>query len=457
MLAAEDELLVSSLVLQEQAVPRRMKVHGTPQRLAYSRYLRKIVAAGNKISLFSQENETVPNRLRTMKPALQLIDPSRPTSAQEQIAAEDLVVFGESGEYIRCLLNWTPGDGERHYDMILIGLDTDAADTHKRSGKVVCISSKHIPGPNASDKVKTIARYPGKPVYSICAYGPSSLITAAGTELILQSLDVGLRKWSTLNRFTLPSSAISLSTQGSLIFAGTTLHSLITLKEQNNTFSFHSSDLRARNATNVLTSAGSCTLITAASYTGTSLLGFSEQLMHNKSDLLFEATIPLTIERIRQSHQTSNQDSRRYFHGTTLDGTIYRFMTLQIREWQLLRFLESLSPLKPNNSETSSDSGMSLDDDWEAVSPNSATSSQGAPHFDPAQMHIHGDVLASMIQSGPYSLRSLLSSEIKIEDDSRQNTRYSELKRLATPVIGQMEDVIGCTTRWLRKLLRMPQ
>src|SRR5271154_2911427 len=259
MLATEDELLVSSLVLEEQAVPRRMKVYGTPQKLAYSRYLRKIVAAGNKISLSSQENETVPNRLRTMKPALQLIDPSRPTSAQDQLAAEDLVVFGESGEHIRCLLNWTPGDCERHYDMILIGLDTDAADMHKRSGKVVCISSKHIPGPNASDKVKTIARYPGKPVYSICAYGPCSLITAAGTELILQSLDVGSRKWSTLSRFTLPSSAISLSTQGSLIFAGTMLHSLIILKEQNNTFNFHSSDLRARNATNVLTSAGSCT------------------------------------------------------------------------------------------------------------------------------------------------------------------------------------------------------
>lgn len=463
MCAAEKDFLVSALVLQDQAIPRRLHVEGYPQRLTYSRHLNKFIAAVNYLSTLPEADNAVSTQSRLARPALQLINPGPAQIGETDATDKDLIFFGAHGDRVRCILNWTPSDGMKHYDMVLIGVDLDAPDERTRSGKLLCISTKHVGSSGSKSKVKTVSRYPGKPVYSLCAYGRSSLLVAAGNDLILHSLDIDSRRWSMLSSFSLPSPAVALSTQGSFVFAATTRHSLITLKETRGFLNLQASDVKARNGVDVAVASGVGPLLATASIAGTNLIGFSENSAEKRNESRFEAVIPLTINRLRQSFAPSNKPSRQYYYGSTIDGTFYRFIIIGRAEWKLLRFLEDLTPIKSvdeehSDSESSDLSGGSWDVDSPDSSPRQSTAK--SEHAYPLKMHVRGDILAMLLEQGDNNLWNLLRPEVKLEGDighDETRERYAEFQNLAREVVGIVAEPVLAVSRWLRKLLRIPQ
>jgi len=452
--ATGNELLFSSLVLQEQPVLRRTAVNGTPRRLTYSKHLGQLVVALEQPTDISSTADQRPSRSHQTMPALQLVDPDFQV---EQPALDDRgVVFliGEPKERIRALVNWTPTDGVKHYDMIVVGLEQDHGG-RRRSGRVGYISARHLSRGIAADvKTKTIMRLPGKPIYAVCPMGMSSLIIAAGNELILHNLDLDSRTWTTISRLTLPSSPISIETQGSLILVATSHHSVLVVRNVGGELVLHGSDLRARNGTCVINFAGSSMLLSTASEKGTRLIGYHDYAHTKYVKPMFEATLPLIIDQVKEINAAGpRQVSRHHFQASTTDGTLYCFTVIKPEAWKLLRFVERLSPseLVPSPRR-----GAKLS---QVLKPRAKKDDTGGDQFEPLDMHIKGDVLLPMVEDGPYHLRNLLGRPIKTEDgmsiDCNNGSPSRNFQKLAIAVVGDSEDLVGAVIIWLRKLLRV--
>ena len=378
--------------------------------------------------------------------------------------------FGNADDRIRCMLNWTPSDGTKHYDMILIGVDADSSDERRRVGKLLCISTKYLTSiSDVASKVKTISKYPSKPIYALCPYGASSLLMAAGDDLILRSLDITTRKWSTLAQCALPSPAMSLSLQDDLIYAATSKHSLLILKEVENALKFVAADREARVCTDVLPLGDIGTFAATISSRGTDLIGFTAQPNGKHLVPAVEATLPVSIHCLQQGYPSpEDQSVAPHFYGASITGTFYRFRLLSLPEWQLLRFLGDLKPPRRKRvdkdlDDSSSDGSCSS---WSLISPGSSPTSrppqvQPSPATDPALRHVNGDMLAGLLEPGVNSLQELLEPEIKVEEDvvdgAGLRERLAEFRSLARGVVGEEREVILAVSRWLRRLLRMPQ
>lgn len=432
---------------------RRVSIKAHPRRIVFSRYLNKIVV-GVDINETSDTNwsEEVMITAKPVRPALYLQDLDL---LEPKTSTDPYVPFGDVGEHIRCLINWTPTDGSQHYEMIVVALEREDVKTSRMSGRVVCISAKNFKQQTVEIKPRMIANFPGKPVSALCPSGKSSLAVAVGNEIVLYNLDVGSRKWATVGRYPLPSAATSLSAQGSLIHVATTYHSVIVLREDKsakdpkNTLVFHSSDLGARNTTNILAFNNTSSLVTAISDNGTDIIAFGGSTVNSDIKAIFQASIPLIIDRIRKDRTTKHVGyERQQFHACTVDGTIYHFKTLAEEEWKLLYFLESLCTIKdrPHSQEPAQYVDRTTGKTLTAIRSSS--------------LYIQGDLLANMIDSGPYNLHNLLNTRIKKEDSNKKGAsardKLATLKELARPVVKPSEDVVASVCAWLRLLLRYP-
>lgn len=444
----DDQILISSFMLDSQAIPRRLTTKGNPQRLTYSRHLNKIVVALDEVSFDGGGTLEHPLMKRKICPALQFIDPDARDAPSMEVQ-DQLTRIGEAGERITGVMNWTPSDGKKHYEMIVVGIEVDAPDIEHSSGRLLCLSAKEAAAGSLLDvKPKYVKKFPGQPILSMCSYDISSLLVCAGNELLVLQLDIGPRRWLQVAKFVLPSPAVALTTRGSLIYAATMHHSMEILECIKGKLILHSSDLQARNANSVVACENGTAILSSISTDakGGRITGFSAHSVHRESQAIFHADLPLMVNNLRIGYSSTPGDApRQCVYASTLDGTMYYLATLNQNEWQLLYFLQCL--IKVRQPGVARRRRRPRKDTLEA------------PKRAPEDMHIHGETLSRLLGRGTDGLRTLLGQEINgahllgdIPESGQERQAY--FHTLAQAVIGESADPVSGVVRWLRALVR---
>lgn len=442
--ASETGIVISSLTLHDAAVPRRQKIIGTPAKLAYSKYLQKLLVGINRVEITPRRKSGSKQSVNQLfLPHLELVDPDEEQLSKNGPDRTTLLKIGESGDRIRALTEWRPADETANFPLLAIGIDSIARAHTLRSGRLLIVNVAKK-APFSSLKVGVGNRYPGRPVFSLHTHGLSSIVVGAGNDVLLENFDMKTRRLSTLATYSLPSSSTSLYASGSLVYAATSRHSLFVLRKDGDKFENLASDNIARDIKSILMFDNDVNLLNTATEMGTCLVGISRAGPERQEQVLFDARLPLVLQGIQR--RGNSTDSRHIFDGISADGTICRFKSLQYSEWKLLKFLEDffrddlLSGLRPLNPL------MKRRKD----SPPSAL-----------EMHINGNLLALLIDSGPSMLRAVLARGkfghvprnpvVKTEE---QKARAAEFTKLANAVVGEAEDLVVDVVMWLRGLMR---
>ncbi|KEF57539.1 uncharacterized protein A1O9_05456 [Exophiala aquamarina CBS 119918] len=454
--ATREELFFASLVAQEQTIITQLPMNGIPQRMLYSNYLKKLVVA-------TERTKGVPRLLQRPYPDMaenQAPDPKDPPTVdlpqieesvqvnlriidpdwKESDDRTSISIVEETNLHVTALIEWELEQDDQSKEKalwIVMALERHGRNADQASGRVIAVNAKNIKKGHAAPHQRVLYRSVKGSVKAICAYGRSSLLIAAGNEVILHNLDLTVRKWKTLSKYELPSPATSISCQGSTIFVATSHHSLIVLVERNAELVEHKSDSTARNLKAVITFGESCAMFSAFDNEGTHLMAFSDFNQESSPPApMFRVNLPLDVDciRLRKSSRPEQRD-RHQFYGSTVDGTIYHFSTLAYDEWKLLHFLEELShmdrevikavPMRKRNIENT---GVVF----------------SFPTTKLSDMHVRGDRLVMMVEPGPYNLRQLL----------RTPEQHRAFEKLAEAVVGETEHPIEAVVIWVRKLFR---
>lgn len=460
--ATSEELVFCSVVAQEQGINRSIRLKGIPRRMMYSHFLQKLVVAFDTIddprSVADSSSASVLDGQAHQDPTMSMKDASSavslaPKSQSVCLSLIDpglevdypkkqpisMVVAEQTNEIIHALIDWAPTDGANHYEWLVLALGHSEPGAAKSSGRVVCVNAKPLSQGNFVGKPKTAFQSKEGPVTAICAYKMSSLLIAVGGEILLHHLDWTTRSWKTLSRHALPSFANAISCQGSFIFVSTLKHSLMVLMEHNDALHQRRSDSVVRYSTEVLAFEGPFAVFSAAEAGSTNIIGLSGfSKDHANSYLLFDAVVPLCINRLRPDTCADSQRGERIrFYGSSASGTLFHFSLLKQHEWKLLHFLEEMSYL-----------------DRKATKPvpmlkrdaNNKEYLVRYPSITLKDMHVRGDRLLMMVEEGPCNLRHLLKG----------SNRMESFKALVKEVLGETEQPVEVVIAWVRKLLRYP-
>lgn len=429
---------------QPAMMPRPICAMHPTKHLIYSSLLRKCVVsvqgrtASEADSEFDQHSE---------RPSLHVLDPNTAVECGTPLP-KSRFFFGEKGETVRVLLNWTPTDGISHFDMIIIGSE------HNAAGRLLYMSVTRMSQPRTGGSARLIATYPKKSISAVCAYGMSSLVVCAGRELKLLHLDMATKRFQHFGGLELPSRATELRTKGSVIYVATSLHSFMLVREENGRLEMIDSDDWASKARNMIPHGNSSTLINLVSDHGSRLLNFSERPIKG-TKATFEARMPQAIDRLNPLRINSTSDKRGRFLATTVDGTVYLFTTLTEPEMKLLAFLEQLC--EPVKYRMAKNMGILA----QAMIKEKGPKLESLGHVPPSlgDSHARGDVLKALLEPGPYNIHFLLQRRIKMEEGDamvKLEDEVESLKDVARPVLGSTGDVVEGVMAWLRRLLNVP-
>lgn len=441
----------SSLAPRRQAVIRHFPVPGIPKKILHSKYLNQLVTGIE--CLVGEKGLTQTD----YAPQLLFISSNPNDTESSDPGKSHRVIIGDPGERIKALVEYCPSDDRKrfHYEMVVIALTRDKREANgvaKPMSRVMALSLKHIMKGNiAAAKAKLVMNLPGRLVTALCPMGLSSLLIGAGNEIILHSLDVETKKWITIARYALPSPTPSIHVEGSLIFVACVKHSLLILRLTNNKIQLHASDSGAKLTNNVVAFDNLKAIVTSITDKGTDLIGFAEDRYSNGYRMIFDANVPLMVDRLRQLHTVDSPKGRASFIGNTTDGTLYSFMTIRPDEWALLHFIQGLwlreKDLPPLPRKRAARRSIP-----EAL--------EGSQVPMPEEMHINGDILSCMLEAGHASLRDLLDTRVKIENEngdrgkSDSKARLQRFRELAEPIVGlDHDDIIGAVSVWIRKLM----
>jgi hypothetical protein len=422
-----------------------MLVSGDPHKLIYAKGLGRIVVAINQTKLIADGAPERPAR-RIIRPGIQFLDPEHrdPDSANKQV-----VLLGQAGSRITSMLCWTPTNGKKSVEMIVIGLYIDGPDTAHCDGRLIYLTVARDGQQNADldIEINRTIKLVGSPIYSLAQYGDSSLIVCAGTVLFLQSLDLSTRNWTRNARYSLPSPAVSLHVSGGFIFVTTARHSLKVFEVENGELTLRAQETKTRDAIRdatqfVGTAEGG--LLAIATNKGGTVLGLSKQ---EGGDFLrvFDASLPLTVNCLRESYAGDlvTKPGKQYY-GSTQDGSLYRFTILSRQEWEFLNFIASLAWKKPGLQSSVKRKGSSLQ-------------RKERKKIRPAEMHINGDHIINLLHTGPHELRRLVEEpshpDLPEQGSLSPAQRLKELSVLGDPLFGASEDPVLAASRWMKKLV----
>ncbi|KAK5943981.1 hypothetical protein PMZ80_003262 [Knufia obscura] len=429
---------------QTALMPRSIRAMHPTKHLVYSSLLRKCITSvqGRTASGADDDGEQ-----QTERPSLHILDPN--TAAEHETPLpKSRFFFGEKGEKIRVLLDWTPTDGTFHFDMIIIGSD------HNATGRLSYMSANRMSQPKTGGSARLIATYPKKSISAVCAYGMSSLVVCAGRELKLLYLDIPTKRFQNQGEIELPSRATELRTKGSVIYVATSLHSFMLVREENGKLTLMESDEWASKARNIIPHGNGSTLVNLVSDHGSRLLNFSERPTKGTRPT-FEARMPQAIDRLNPLKISSMDDQRGRFVATTVDGTVYLLTTLTEAEMKLLCFLEQLC--EPIKYRLAKNMGILA----QAMIKEKGAKLESLGRVPPSlgDTHARGDVLRRLLEPGPYNIHFLLQRRIKLEEEDamvKLEDELESLKDVARPVLGSTEDVVEAVVVWLRRLLNVP-
>lgn len=365
---------------------------------------------------------------------------------------------GSSGERIACIIDWVPESGGQRYHFLVIGT---ARKTHEQKGRVIFIyARRNATNPEQIDSsVKYIHSFDG-PVRAVAAYGNSTVMVAAGNDIIpvAPKLPNGGKQWAAAARFKLTSPGVSITVRDTFLYVSTARESLVILQVVDNKLELYAQDGVRHESLSHQYIGGDHKLI-LVSHRGGTVSAFSEigVTATDKiiSPAIAEAQLPVSIIRLDTREDmpfrlSTLPSSSVEVYGTTMDGAIYRILTINEKEWRLLRFIQNLC----SKDQTLSPflSARKRRWTWADIEPQAKK---------PSSMHVDGDILARVIQQGIAHLRNMLLSD---ESSAQANSLavpppktymelFSELfgETFAdTPIEGDPMDYFMC---WLQKLL----
>lgn len=406
-----------------------------------------------------------PKSKRVFRPMIDLIFPDGdPVKMEPNIdggspESSPRDAYWKPGERIMGLLEWFPKGEGKSYHLLVVNTIIGRADQHTGQGRILILN---FVKDEKTGKLRLAEKNPSrcdKPVFSVAAYGDSSLISGRGDELVLRTLRVSDRKWNETVTHKLRSPAISISVNFPFIYVTTARDSLSVFTFEEDKFVPQFSDSVARDGLRHLHLPG--TGMTLASNKTCSVAGLwqpPERPISNSLTTLFEAVLPACITQLRQGFvrppwrvptypQQENPKARPAILGSSADGALYQFEILTMVKWRLLRFIQNMALRHPE------------------VCPFTHQGPHRV-HLEPSMakgeyMHVDGDILARIVERGGTDLlRRMLkvetSAELRFVDfDSPQErkNRFEQLVKEAL-MLGHGEDPVEVAMMYLTRAVQ---
>ena len=373
--------------------------------------------------------------------------------------------FWKPGERIMGLLEWFPTGEGKSYHLLVVNTMIGHQTSETARGRILLLN---IIRDENTGKMRLSEKHPArceKPVFSVAAYGPSSLVYGRENErgedeLVMRTLRVLDRRWDETITHKLRSPAISITVAHPFIHVTTSHESLSVFTFEDHKFVPQFSDGVARVGLRHLhlTNTG----ITLASDKICSVAGLwqpPERPISNSLTTIFEAVLPASITQLRRgfvrppwrspAHPRQQEPSKPSLSilGSSADGALYQFDILNEAEWRLLRFIQNMAMRSP------------------VVCPFTY---QG-PHYrhiEPSMakaeyMQVDGDILARIVERGGVELLKQMlgverSQELRFVDfDSPQErrNRFEQLVKEAL-IVGDGEDLVEVAMVYLMRAVQ---
>ncbi|RAK81092.1 protein thtA [Aspergillus fijiensis CBS 313.89] len=445
---AEGQLMICTLDQKAKTVPRRIDLPGSASRLTYSRHLRSLVVAYNQTEY---DTDTDPIR-RYTRPYIEFVDPD---SQQSMVNTSESPIDessrpwrpqGVAGEKISCILEWTPRKGDEEYHFIVIG--TSRKNQQDRGRVIFLQAYRDSTNPSRIEcNVKHIHKFEG-PVFSIVPYGDFTLMVSTGHMIVPLEPKLSQSQGVRTARYKVHSPAVLMTAREPHLYLTTSRESLMILKAGEDKLTLRAQDRQKHDGLSHIHLDGNSNLILTSSRGGrVSLL--TEDGVNERDTMmppaLCEAHLPSSVIRLgagaRQSPLLSQSP---VIYGTALNGTVYRLLQLNEKEWRLLRLLQNLCirdpilcPFTPRRQRQRNPTNLAGN--------------------HPSQMHIDGDCLSRLLTRGTQDLSRMLHSDDPSSEQTHNSAdmifeRFSELTR---DVLGETSSPVESAIGWLRRILQV--
>ena len=447
---ADEQLLICTLDQGARTVPRRISLPGSVNRLAYSKHLRSLIVAYSQTEL---DTSTDPVR-RLTRPMIEFVDPDFQDPVLDTSPLEDgsqeWRPQGAAGEKITCILEWTPRKGDEEYHLIVIG--TSRKNQQER-GRVIFLQTSRDTSnpPRIKCSVKYVHKFEG-PVYSITPYGPFTLMVSSGHDIVPLEPKFSQTRWGRAARYSVLSPAISMTANEPYVYLSTSRESLTVLKTVDDKLFLHAYDRQKHDGLSHVHIGGALDLTVSSSRGGTiSILTGNGVTEANKMmpAALCEAHLPLSVMKLSLGSKPSPlSSSSQVLYGSTINGTMYRFLMLGEKEWRLLHLLQNMCEKDPRICPFTSKRKRRRN-------PVESESME----LSPSRMHVDGDILSRLVSRGAeYLHRMLVSEDLYDPAFPETGTMRATLERFSTlsrELLGESTNDVEAVMKWLRHVLHI--
>ncbi|KAL4779616.1 mono-functional DNA-alkylating methyl methanesulfonate N-term-domain-containing protein [Aspergillus varians] len=449
---ADGQLMVCTLDHAVKTIPRRINLLGSAHKVAYSHYLKSLVVAYSQTA-FDTDADPVE---RYTRPYIEFLDPDSQHPIDGSAEGFDNQRIkpwrpqGAAGEKISCILEWTPKKGDEEYHFIVIGT---ARRNQQERGRVIFLQASRDSSTASQIEcsVKYIHKFDG-PVYSIVPYGDFALMVSTGHEIIALEPKFAQPRRVRSARFSVLSPAISMSCHEPYIYLSTARESLLILKATEDKLALHAYDRQKHDGLSHIHIGGDMKLTLASSRGGRVSLLTENGVTETDKMIpvaLCEAHLPSSVMKLISSSEPSPLSARSHaFYGTAMNGTVYRFLTLEEKEWRLLRLLQDLCirdavicPFTPRRKRQRNPVGHE------------------PLEFQPSHMHIDGDILSRLVTRDPDYLARMLAGEEEHQPSGVKSGPAHDTAQLFTElardVLGESSNPAETVIRWLKRVFHV--
>ncbi|RKF64851.1 putative thermotolerance protein [Erysiphe neolycopersici] len=381
LISTKSDLILASLCSKPEAIPRQIKLGGTPTRLFYSNSLEVIIVG----------------MLMNGKSTLKFIDPSSGKDLSLAIdhhtkePVEFVSGLGHFNERIFRLFEWTYIKDERQWNFIVISTSQGRVLIISVDAKV--LNSQKLRKSLSLEQRKTrkrskIAYYTrykfreSKPAYSVVGY-PDGLLWCAGNKLFCDALSLVDKRFKRSAQYELPSPATNLIYEDGMIYALTMSHSLEILKLIKNNSGVvqiirtHGDQVTRPTLSHSIFKSEFENLVHLVSDKQGKVVGLlsTKNAIMDTLETLFEAQVPESIIKFRYGRcrpkwdlqwaldKSKCRDSLSLFNnhnfekqlgiencdilGLTITGSLFHFKVLDIASWRFLKFINDLAIKSP--------------------------------------------------------------------------------------------------------------
>ncbi|KAJ5791699.1 uncharacterized protein N7518_008710 [Penicillium psychrosexuale] len=442
---ADGQLLICSLDQEAKVVPRRIDIPGNPSKLTYSDHLQSLIVS---YSVTETGNQASPLDI-SRTACVEFVDPDRQSpvvSTDRNLVAQGHIPWrphGASGEKITCIFDWMPYKDGNAYHLIAIG--TSISLPHRpnnRQGRLMLIqASRDANDPGQITCIDKHTQWFKDPVYAMTAYD-DSLIVAAGNKFFTVTSRNSMTKWVRNITATLPSPAVEMTMHGGMIYVTTSRHSLLVYKISNGDILMHGFDPMARDGLShtLLAGHGVQSDLLLVSTRGGATRAFTD--LDQPGDLVPRPTanLPVSLIKLARGYRSpAVLTTTKTFYGFGINGSVYRLLCLDAKEWHLLRLLLNIC----------------LRD--EVICPSLSRRHRYLDAISQVEnsMHIDGNILARLVSRGLKHLDEVLlaCNESQFKDLTPETVHmFFEAVR---DVLGVNEHHTQAVFSWLRHILHV--